>query len=362
MPMIPAGIIKQMPHNWQDGGSWVKFNYTTAFLKLYISAPWVRVSDSSGKPLTTGQWELTKEYQSKKNQLVAAKATMEQYLNDLLEQQTEIHAKMVEWRSARRLWESEVAIAQGAQEPDRIREWAAQANLSDEDGGTDTYNHSKTFSPDNSPVYLPPWVGEIPLPLYMPAKIKAIQEAISQISKEIDNQNRASTPVKRPMKLRYADDDDRYISPTIPRPTDRELLMTWILERYNAWSSKAPTRRDDPFQFYNLPENADGFFEKDHWPDRVRGIVGQLRIPHNTNEFPWGIPASALNHALSDCPGYSNNTIYEEEANTLLGNLEDFWFAQKNHDALDWKRLYSWPISADMKKQLRTLMTKLGAT
>ncbi|GIK00121.1 hypothetical protein Aspvir_004139 [Aspergillus viridinutans] len=36
MTMIPAGIVKDRPHDWDDGGYWIKFNYTTAFLKFQV--------------------------------------------------------------------------------------------------------------------------------------------------------------------------------------------------------------------------------------------------------------------------------------------------------------------------------------
>ncbi|KAF7122261.1 hypothetical protein CNMCM5793_000218 [Aspergillus hiratsukae] len=58
MPML-AGIITKMSHNWDASGYWVPFNHTTAFLKFRTSAPWIQVCDSSGEPLTKGQWEFT---------------------------------------------------------------------------------------------------------------------------------------------------------------------------------------------------------------------------------------------------------------------------------------------------------------
>jgi hypothetical protein len=47
----------------------------------------------------------------------------------------------------------------------------------------------------------------------------------------------------------------------------------WILERYNAWSANAPKHCDDPYAFYDLPRNADAFFEKD------------ARCPSTTSKF-----------------------------------------------------------------------------
>jgi hypothetical protein len=30
MPMLPAGVIINMAHNWEDSGHWVRFSHTTA--------------------------------------------------------------------------------------------------------------------------------------------------------------------------------------------------------------------------------------------------------------------------------------------------------------------------------------------
>ncbi|RHZ53115.1 uncharacterized protein CDV56_105284 [Aspergillus thermomutatus] len=108
MPMLPAGIITGMPHNWDDNEFWVRFNHTTAFLKFRTSSPWVQVCDSSGKPLKTTQWELTTEFQSKKSQLKAAKIAMENLLGDLPKLQQDINLQMIQWRVDRRNWEAEL--------------------------------------------------------------------------------------------------------------------------------------------------------------------------------------------------------------------------------------------------------------
>ncbi|KAF7125338.1 hypothetical protein CNMCM5793_001516 [Aspergillus hiratsukae] len=179
-------------------------------------------------------------------------------------------------------------------------------------GAFDTFDQGRVFIQDDAPVYLPPWVDG-PIPTVLPQKIKAARDAIRLISEEIDQIDAPQKASKRLIKLaRYA---------AIPRPADPELLMPWILQRYNAWSFRAPSRRDDPFKFYVLPEDATAFFEKEQWPDRVTGITGELRIPLDTKSFPWGTPASALHYALKGCPGYSNDTVYDDDAHTLLGDI-----------------------------------------
>jgi hypothetical protein len=120
-------------------------------------------------------------------------------------------------------------------------------------------------------VYLPSWIcGDEPLPLYLPKRILSVQKAIEQISKEIEKldtekpkpSNTTTVKHKRDLKILYDEDSDDS-SDDIPRPLDSSLLMDWILERYSAWAMKHPKRRDNVWDFYGIPENPDGFFDKE---------------------------------------------------------------------------------------------------
>ncbi|GIJ91777.1 hypothetical protein Asppvi_010750 [Aspergillus pseudoviridinutans] len=245
MPMIPVGVFTDMPNNWSDRGYWTKFHGTTAFLKLSITAPWTQVCDSSGKPLRDGQSVLTPEFQSRKAQLVAAKEVMEKHLKDLISMQSEVNINMINWRAQRRIWEAQVPISQGAPKPDDIQEWVQIANREDQ-----TSPH--TGDPSSSIPGDQDQSDERCHPLHH----------LRNIAKE---EPRAK---KRTLIIQYADDEEPTdeADPAIPRPMDRELLMAWICERYNKWSVKAPKRRDDPFEFYGLPEHPDGFLTKPTGP------------------------------------------------------------------------------------------------
>ncbi|KAF7113958.1 hypothetical protein CNMCM5793_006141 [Aspergillus hiratsukae] len=124
----------------------------------------------------------------------------------------------------RRTWEAKLAMAHGV--PDTARIWAANENHKNLNAGFDTFEHGRVFIQDE------------------PQSTSLLGWTVLLISKEIedlDGPQKTSTP-KRPIKLRYAEDED---DPAIPRPADRGLLMTWILERYNAWSSKAKPAHSD---------------------------------------------------------------------------------------------------------------------
>ncbi|RLL94099.1 hypothetical protein CFD26_102947 [Aspergillus turcosus] len=104
------------------------------------------------------------------------------------------------------------------------------------------------------------------------------------------NTPQEATPVKRTLKICYDDDSDDDEEAAIPRPVDSSLLMEWILERYSAWSLKRPKRRDNVWTFYDLPEDASAFFEKENWPDRVSGLTGTLAVEQDTRTFPdWSL-------------------------------------------------------------------------
>jgi hypothetical protein len=112
----------------------------------------------------------------------------------------------------------------------------------------------------------------------------------------------------------------------------------------------------------DLPEDAHAFFEKEPWPKRVSHLAVPLRIDEDIPGFPWGVPAAALNNALRGTPAYTEDTMYHDDAATILRDLEEWYIGQADRTNLTWKTLHNWPISAELKKQLRTLMLKLGAT